>query len=103
MIIRLFALCGFLCLASSATLVAQNSPDNTLAPAASAAPAKPSAPSNSTIGPEDQLTIVALDADEISKTWRVNSSGDLDLPMVGRVHAAGLTSEQLEKTLTEGL
>ena len=45
----------------------------------------------------------ALDAEEISKTWRVNSTGDIDLPMIGKVHAAGLTSEQLEKAIEDGL
>jgi len=55
------------------------------------------------IGPEDSVTIVALDAEEISKTWRVSSTGDLNLPMVGTIHAAGLTPKQLEDKLTEGL
>ena len=75
-------------------------------PAARATPATPEQPAallNSMIGPDDTVTIEALDAEEISKTWRVNSSGDLDLPMVGKVHAAGLNTEQLEKALAEAL
>jgi len=55
------------------------------------------------IGPDDSVTIMAINSDEISKTWRVSSTGELDLPMVGKVHAAGLTAEQLEQTLTVGL
>lgn len=55
------------------------------------------------IGPEDTLNIVAGDAEEISKTWRVSGNGDLDLPMIGRIHAAGLTVAQLEDQVTEKL
>lgn len=55
------------------------------------------------IGPDDTLNIVAGEAEEISKTWRVSSTGDLDLPMVGEIHAAGLTVAQLEDELTEKL
>lgn len=49
------------------------------------------------IGPEDTVSIVALDADEISKSWRVASSGELNLPMLGKIQAAGLTVDQLEQ------
>jgi polysaccharide export outer membrane protein len=56
-----------------------------------------------TIGPEDSITIVALESDEISKTWRVNSSGDIDLPLVGKMHAAGLTTSEFEEQLSSGL
>lgn len=62
-----------------------------------------SVPSSTTIGPEDTVTIVALGADEISKPWRVSSTGDLTLPLVGRIHASGKTTEQLENELTEKL
>ncbi len=55
------------------------------------------------IGPNDSITIFALEADEISKTWRVNDTGDLDLPLVGKIHAAGLTVGELEGQLAAGL
>ena len=55
------------------------------------------------IGPNDSITIVALESDEISKTWRVNSDGDLALPLVGVIHAAGLTARQFEQKLTHEL
>jgi polysaccharide export outer membrane protein len=55
------------------------------------------------MGPEDTLNIVAGEAEEISKTWRVSGNGDLDLPMIGRIHAAGLTAAQLEGQITEKL
>src|SRR2546425_11178029 len=56
------------------------------------------------LGPNDQLTIRALDAEEISdKTYRVGSDGDLTLPMVGRMKAAGLTAGELESELVSRL
>ncbi len=55
------------------------------------------------IGAEDTITVVALGADEISKPWRVSSTGDLTLPLIGRIHVAGKTTEQLENELTDKL
>jgi polysaccharide export outer membrane protein len=55
------------------------------------------------IGPADTVSITALNCEEISKTWRVSISGELNLPMIGRVQAAGLTVEQLELSLTKKL
>ena len=52
------------------------------------------------IGVDDVVTIAALNSDEISKAWRVAASGDLTLPILGRVRAAGLTEAQLEQELT---
>jgi len=54
------------------------------------------------LGPDDQLKIWVLGADEITdKPVRVNPEGDIDLPVVGRVHVAGMTIEQLKATLTD--
>jgi polysaccharide biosynthesis/export protein len=56
------------------------------------------------LGPDDQLVIHALDVPDISeKPQRLDPSGDLRLPMIGRVHAAGMTVEQLEAELTTRL
>jgi polysaccharide export outer membrane protein len=52
-----------------------------------------------TVGPEDTVTIAALDFEEINKPWRVSSSGDLSLPLLGRVQAGGLTVRELEAEL----
>jgi polysaccharide export outer membrane protein len=56
------------------------------------------------LGPSDEILIMALDIDEISnKTLRIGTSGDINLPLVGRIHAAGLTVQQLEHELTDRL
>ncbi len=56
-----------------------------------------SAPSGYLLGPDDQITLFVSDVEEISnKPMRIDMRGDLSLPLAGRVHAAGLTSGQLE-------
>jgi polysaccharide export outer membrane protein len=56
------------------------------------------------LGPGDEIMIVAIDADEISKQpFPIGTTGDISLPLVGRVHAAGMTVEQFEKELTDRL
>src|SRR2546427_4953128 len=60
--------------------------------------------SGSVLGPNDQISIRALDAEEISdKTYRVSASGDLTLPMIGTLRAAGLTVGQLESDVASSL
>jgi polysaccharide export outer membrane protein len=56
------------------------------------------------LGPDDQLIIRAADVPDITdKPQRLDPNGDLRLPMVGRVHAAGMTVEQLERELVKRL
>ncbi|HUB31381.1 MAG TPA: polysaccharide biosynthesis/export family protein, partial [Bryobacteraceae bacterium] len=55
------------------------------------------------IGPDDTVTIMALNVDEISKSWRVGPSGQLNLPLVGSLNAAGMTAEQLQKAIADRL
>ncbi|HLG98169.1 MAG TPA: polysaccharide biosynthesis/export family protein [Bryobacteraceae bacterium] len=51
------------------------------------------------IGPEDTLTIVLLDSEELSKNWRVGATGELNLPFVGRMNVAGMRVEDFEREL----
>ncbi len=55
------------------------------------------------IGAEDTLSITCLESDDITKTWRVSSTGDVNLPLVGQIHAAGLTAEAFNDQLREQL
>ena len=56
------------------------------------------------VGPDDQFAIHAIDAPEVSdKPILVGTNGDITLPLVGRVKAAGLTVEQLESELNSRL
>lgn len=50
------------------------------------------------LGPEDKLTVKVLDLEDISDkdVYRVDMRGNLNLPVVGRMHVSGLTVEQVE-------
>jgi polysaccharide export outer membrane protein len=54
-----------------------------------------------TLGPDDQIVIRATHADEISeKPFRVQPDGCLNLPLIGKVEAGGLTLAEVEQVLT---
>jgi polysaccharide export outer membrane protein len=56
------------------------------------------------LGPEDEIVVHVVDVPDLTgKPQRVDPAGDIRLPMVGRIHAAGLTLEELEGQLTEQL
>jgi polysaccharide export outer membrane protein len=56
------------------------------------------------LGPGDQITLHVLDMDEIpDKPIRIDPDGGVDLPLVGRIQAAGLTVAQFKQTLAAKL
>lgn len=55
--------------------------------------------SESRIGPDDLLSISVFEAPEMNCTVRVSSQGDFTIPLLGAVHAAGLTPRELEARL----
>ena len=56
------------------------------------------------LGIDDVIVIRALDAEEISdKPVRIDMRGNINVPMVGHLHVAGLTVEQLEDQISERL
>src|SRR5919106_3450422 len=62
------------------------------------------APSSYVLGPDDQIAIHALDLPDISdKPQRLDPNGDIRLPLIGRIHAGGMTVEELENELIEKL
>ena len=78
------------------------------APAVSTAAYVPTAPSAATaasstsyvLGPEDLITVRVFAADDIpDKPAQIDNNGSVTLPMIGLVHAAGLTVEQFQANL----
>ncbi len=53
----------------------------------------------SRIGPDDLLNISIFEAPEMNCTVRVSASGEISLQLLGTVHAAGLTPQDLESVL----
>jgi polysaccharide biosynthesis/export protein len=61
-------------------------------------------PSGYVLGPDDQILIRALDGLDIGdKPVLIGTNGNITLPLIGRVQAAGLTVEQLEAELVSRL
>ena len=56
------------------------------------------------LGPDDQIVLQGLNAEEIvNRPMRIDPSGEIGLPMVGRLRAAGLTIQQFEQELNQRL
>lgn len=90
---------ALLVLALSVALAAQST-----APGQSASPPRISYDAEYILGPGDQIRIWALGVEEISdKPVRIDPSGNVDLPLLGRVRASGLTVDQLRADLVKRL
>jgi polysaccharide export outer membrane protein len=94
-----------LILALSVSLAAQNATSSTATtPTPTATPAKISYDAEYTLGPGDQIRIWALGAEEISgDPRRIDPTGNLDLPLVGRMRASGLSVDELRAELVNKL
>jgi polysaccharide biosynthesis/export protein len=72
-------------------------------PSTTANPATVTTPvslSSYVLGPEDQITVRIFAADDIpDKPVQIDNDGAVTLPMIGRIHAAGLTVQQLQNNL----
>lgn len=55
------------------------------------------------LGPGDQVRIITFGEENLTGEFRVNDSGNIALPLVGAVHAAGLTSGDLEAAVAAAL
>jgi len=74
------------------------------APAAQQANCTSQVRSTYLLGPEDELQISGPELEELTnKTARVDGEGDIQVPLVGRVHVAGLTVQQAELELNKRL
>jgi polysaccharide export outer membrane protein len=59
---------------------------------------------NYVLAPNDQITIRAPEAEEIdNRTFRIDGDGNINLPLVGHVHAAGMSVQELEADLIKRL
>ncbi|MEI9814908.1 MAG: polysaccharide biosynthesis/export family protein [Acidobacteriota bacterium] len=56
------------------------------------------------LGTGDQVIIRAVDVEEIdNKPVPIDTRGDITLPKIGRIHAAGLTPDQLQQEIVDRL
>jgi polysaccharide export outer membrane protein len=55
------------------------------------------------LGVGDQIRIITVGGTELTGDFRVNDGGDIAIPLLGTVHAAGLTTSELEQRIIKGL
>ena len=55
------------------------------------------------VGSQDLMEIAVFGQPELTRTVRVNSRGQISLPLVGQLDAVGLTSQQLERLIADRL
>jgi polysaccharide export outer membrane protein len=60
-------------------------------------------PPDYSLGPGDQVRIITYGEENLTGEFRVNDVGNISLPLVGTVHAAGLTSSGLEAAVAAAL
>lgn len=57
---------------------------------------------NYVLGPNDVIMLRVLELDEVSdKPFRVDSDGNINIPLIGKIQAGGMSIEKLEALLTE--
>ena len=67
-------------------------------------PRVPAAAPDYQLGPGDQISIQVVDMEEISgKPLRIDPNGFVDVPLVGRMRASGLSTEQFKEALAARL
>jgi polysaccharide export outer membrane protein len=52
------------------------------------------------VGPQDLLEISVFQVTDLNRTVRVNTSGDISLPLIGIVHAGGRTVQEVEDDIS---
>jgi len=59
---------------------------------------------NYVLGPNDQVLIRAPEAEELdNRPFRIDGDGNVNLPLVGRIHAAGMSLQEFEADLVRRL
>jgi polysaccharide biosynthesis/export protein len=84
------------CLVALATAANAQTPVAQLAPPNAAAPAGIALPAGYLIGPEDVLTIVVWREKDMSTDAVVRPDGQISIPLLNDLQAAGLTPDQLK-------
>lgn len=55
------------------------------------------------LGTDDEVRVITYDQDQLTADYRIDSAGDIDVPLLGSVHASGLTTHELGDQLAQGL
>jgi len=55
------------------------------------------------LGTGDQVRVITFGGDQLTGEFRINDSGNIAIPLLGSVHAAGLTTGELGDTIASDL
>jgi polysaccharide export outer membrane protein len=74
-------------------------------PANAGAQAPPEAPTAATyvLGPNDRIRLKVYGEPDIAGEYEIDSNGQVSIPLAGHIRAAGLTTKQLERSITAAL
>ena len=75
----------------------------TRAPDAAATEGASSDAADYRVGPQDLLEVSVFQVADLNRTVRVNTSGDISLPLIGVVHAGGRTVQEVEQDIAAKL
>jgi polysaccharide biosynthesis/export protein len=73
------------------------------APGGDLPPLRAAAPGPYRLGPGDKLRIITVSDEALTGDFRINASGDIELPMLGRFHAGGYSASGLGRALAVAL
>jgi len=62
-----------------------------------------SQPATYVLGPNDRIRVKVYGESEITGEYEIDASGQVSVPLAGRLRAAGLTTRQLERSITSAL
>jgi polysaccharide export outer membrane protein len=65
------------------------------------APAEPAA--SYVLGPNDRIRLKVYGESDITGEYEVDNSGNVSVPLAGHLKAAGLTTRELERSITSAL
>ena len=73
------------------------------APGADLRPVPPYSPAVYRLGTDDEVRVVTYGEDQLTLDYRIDAGGNIAFPLIGIVHAEGLTTQQLAATISTEL
>lgn len=55
------------------------------------------------LGTDDEIRVITYDQDQLTSDYRIDSAGNIDVPLLGTVHASGMTTHDLGLELAQRL
>jgi protein involved in polysaccharide export with SLBB domain len=95
------ALVALACLFNGTQASAQTSQSQSQAGASVASTPRPDGglPPDYALGSGDHVRITVFGQQELTGEYRVDGSGELAFPLIGRIHAGGMTADQLSRAI----